>query len=59
MKKYNVKILESFFVTHDVKSFIVERPENYEFKPGQATEVAINKDGWKDKKRPFTFTKLA
>jgi len=58
MKKYIVKVLESFFVTHDVKSFIVECPENYEFKPGQATEVAINKDGWKDKKRPFTFTSL-
>jgi ferredoxin-NADP reductase len=58
MKKHIVRILESFFITHDVKSFIVERPENYEFKPGQATEVAINKDGWRDEKRPFTFTNL-
>lgn len=58
MKKYNVKILESFFVTHDVKSFIVERPENYTFEPGQATEVSINKNGWKEEKRPFTFTSL-
>jgi ferredoxin-NADP reductase len=58
MKKYNVKILESFFVTHDVKCFIVERPEDYTFKPGQATEVSINKNGWKEEKRPFTFTNL-
>jgi hypothetical protein len=58
MKEHIVKILETFFVTHDVKSFIVERPENYKFKPGQATEVAINKDGWKSEKRPFTFTSL-
>ena len=26
------------------------------FRSGQATEVAINKEGWRDKKRPFTFT---
>ncbi|MBU1580370.1 MAG: flavodoxin reductase, partial [Bacteroidetes bacterium] len=58
MKKHNVKILESFFVTHDVKSFIVERPEDYMFEPGQATEVSINKNGWKEEKRPFTFTNL-
>jgi ferredoxin-NADP reductase len=58
MKKHIVKILDNFFVTHDVKSFIVERPENYNFKPGQATEVAINKQGWEEESRPFTFTNL-
>jgi ferredoxin-NADP reductase len=58
MKKHIVKIQETFFVTHDVKSFIVERPDNYKFEPGQATEVSINKDGWKDQGRPFTFTSL-
>src|SRR6185503_12929638 len=26
--------------------------------PGQATEVAINKNGWREEKRPFTFTSL-
>ena len=44
--------------THDVKSFRCEKPEDYHFIPGQATEVSINKDGWKDEKRPFTFTSL-
>jgi len=58
MKEHIVKIRETFFVTHDVKCFIVERPGNYKFEPGQATEVAINKDGWKNEKRPFTFTGL-
>lgn len=58
MKKYIVKILETFFITHDVISFIIERPDNYKFEPGQATEVSINKEGWKDKARPFTFTSL-
>lgn len=53
-----VKILMAEFVTHDVKRFVLEKPENYEFIPGQATEISINKEEWKDKKRPFTFTSL-
>jgi len=44
--------------THDVKSFRCEKPEGYSFVPGQATEVSINKEGWKEEKRPFTFTSL-
>lgn len=58
MEKHKVKILDNFLVTHDVKSFVVERPGNYNFKPGQATEVSINDGKWKDEKRPFTFTSL-
>ena len=56
MKK--VKILRIEPVTHDVKRFIVEKPEGYKFTPGQATEVAINMPDWTSKKRPFTFTSL-
>ncbi|MCL9807332.1 FAD-binding oxidoreductase [Flavobacterium amniphilum] len=58
MKSYIVKILQSVYITHDVKCFIVEKPENYDFIPGQATEVAVNLPGWEDKLRPFTFTNL-
>ncbi|HKL35972.1 MAG TPA: FAD-binding oxidoreductase [Salegentibacter sp.] len=53
-----VKIKEVKPVTHDVKQFIVEKPSGYEFTPGHATEVSINKEKWKDEKRPFTFTSL-
>ncbi len=45
-------------VTHDVKQFKVEKPQGYSFTPGHATEVSINKEGWKEEKRPFTFTSL-
>ena len=45
-------------VTHDTNRYIVERPDNYTFRPGQATEIAIAKTGWKDQTRPFTFTSL-
>jgi hypothetical protein len=53
-----VRILMTEFVTHDVMRFIVEKPDNYEFTPGQATLVSINKPGQKNEKRPFTFTSL-
>lgn len=45
-------------VTHDVKRIRLERPEGYTFTPGQATEVAVDRDGWRDERRPFTFTSL-
>ena len=53
-----VKILDIKNVTHDVKSFKVEKPEGFKFVPGQATDVAINKPGWEGKARPLTFTSL-
>lgn len=45
-------------VTHDVRQITLEKPDGFEFEPGQATEVAIDKEGWRDEKRPFTFTSL-
>lgn len=58
MASHIVKVLQSFYVTHDVKCFMVEKPENYDFIPGQATDVSINTPGWEDQVRPFTFTNL-
>jgi len=52
------KILMTEFVTHDVKRFILEKPEGYKYIPGQATDVAINMPKWKEKTHPFTFTSL-
>ena len=57
-KYYTVKVLMTEFVTHDVKRFVLEKPKGYEYIPGQATEVSINKESLKDKKRPFTYTSL-
>lgn len=55
---HRVKILEAGYVTHDVRRFRVERPAGYVFVPGQATDVSIDRDGWRGEKRPFTFTGL-
>jgi ferredoxin-NADP reductase len=55
---YTSRIIDIQQITHDVKQFRFEKPEDYSFTPGQATEVAVNKQGWKEEKRPFTFTSL-
>ncbi|HTD92667.1 MAG TPA: FAD-binding oxidoreductase [Chitinophagaceae bacterium] len=56
--EYIVRILSTKPVTHNVKRFRVEKPSDYTFTPGQATDVAINKPEWKKELRPFTFTCL-
>jgi len=53
-----IKIKSIENVTHDVKRFVCEKPADYNFQAGQATEVAINEKGWATEKRPFTFTSL-
>jgi ferredoxin-NADP reductase len=58
MKKHIVKIQSIQHITHDVLKIVTEKPEHYKFTPGQATEIAINKEAWKNEKRPFTFTCL-
>lgn len=58
MTEHIVGILDITPVTHNVKRFRIEKPANYTFVPGQATDVSINKPGWEDQLRPFTFTAL-
>ncbi|MGE7774352.1 FAD-binding oxidoreductase [Chitinophaga sp. NPDC101104] len=58
MEQHIVTILDISPVTHDVKRFKIRKPQGYTFIPGQATDVAINKPGWNDQLRPFTFTAL-
>lgn len=58
MEPYTVKVKEVEKITHDVLRIVTEKPSNFSFTPGQATEVAINKSNWQNEKRPFTFTSL-
>lgn len=58
MESHIVKIKSIGKVTHDVLKIVLQKPGNYTFTPGQATEVAINKEGWTEERRPFTFTCL-
>ena len=45
-------------VTHDTNHYVFSRPDGLEFEPGQAVEISIQKEGWKDEGRPFTFTSM-
>jgi ferredoxin-NADP reductase len=58
-QEFVVRLLETRQVTHNVKRFRMEKPEGYSFHPGQATDVCVNKPGWQNERRPFTFTCLA
>lgn len=58
MEQHIVKIKSIDQVTHDVLRFETEKPANFIFKPGQASRISINKEGWEKKKRSFTFTNL-
>jgi ferredoxin-NADP reductase len=54
----SVKILDIADVTHNVRRYRFEKPEGFAFQPGQATDVSLDEEGWRDKKHPFTFTAL-
>lgn len=58
MSQHSVLIKSIEKVTHDTLSIVTEKPVNYNFKPGQATLVSIDREGWREEKRPFTFTSL-
>ena len=56
--KYAVKILKAETLTHDIMRFVTEKPEGYDFVPGQSTAIALNREGWTKKRRPFTMAAL-
>ena len=45
-------------VTHDTNHLVFDKPEGFEYVPGQAVDMALDLDGWREEKRPFTFTSL-
>lgn len=53
-----LKILETNYITHNVKRFVLEKPEGFIYPPGHSAHISINLPGWEDKIRPFTFTSL-
>jgi ferredoxin-NADP reductase len=54
----SVRILSVAPVTHNVHRYRLEKPRGYHFEPGQATELSIDAEGFREKKNPFTFTAL-
>jgi hypothetical protein len=58
MSNHIVKVIESRFINYDIKKFIVEKPEDFDFIPGQGVNISINDPEWKNELRPFTFTNV-
>ncbi|MCO6462073.1 MAG: hypothetical protein J5I59_11770 [Saprospiraceae bacterium] len=55
---YKLRILNSQYINHNVKKVMVEKPEGFVYRPGQSAHISINRPGWEDVIRPFTFTSL-
>lgn len=53
-----VKIISIEHLTHDVLKVVAEKPAELTYQPGQAVDVSINKPGWEQELRAFTFTSL-
>ena len=45
---YIVTVKEIIPRTHNVKTFRVTKPAGFIFTPGQATDLSLNKEGWKE-----------
>lgn len=58
MEKQKVEIKSIKRLNHDVLAIKTSKPENCNFLPGQATRMAICKEGWYNEDRPYTFTSL-
>ena len=41
-----------------VKKFVTTKPDGYTYTPGQATNITLNREGYRSEPRPFTFTGL-
>lgn len=55
---YSLKIIDTQYLTHNVKRFVVEKPAGFSYIPGYSTHLAVNLPGWEDQWRNFTFTSL-
>lgn len=58
MGNHILKIASIDKVTHDVLRIVTNKPKGFDFSPGQAANIAINKNGWLKEERPFSFTSL-
>jgi len=58
MSTHTLAIESITHITHDVLRICTNKPVGFEFVPGQAANISINKKGWVQKERPFTFTSL-
>lgn len=51
-----VSILSKKYINHDVLEVVLEKPASFSFIPGQAVNIAINKENWIDQIRTYAIT---
>lgn len=52
------KIISVDHLTHDVIRIVAEKPVTLSYISGQAVDISLNKQGWEQELRAFTFTSL-
>ncbi|MEI8094937.1 MAG: hypothetical protein WCG80_12060 [Spirochaetales bacterium] len=58
MSEQVVKIVSITKLTHNIKSYKVEKPADFVFTSGQAVELAVNQKRWEKEPRPFSPVSL-
>ena len=58
MRQQLVRIKSIEHINYNVLRIVAEKPQQFNFIPGQATEISVNRNGWEAEKRPFTFTSV-
>ncbi len=56
--KHHLTLKQIEPVTHDTYHLVFDRPDEFDYSPGQGVELFVLKDGWKDQGRPFTPVSL-
>ncbi len=56
--KYRSRVLHREPVAKNVHLYVLEKPDGFAFRPGQAVDLAIDEPLWRDNKHPFTVTSL-
>lgn len=52
---HSVYVISVTEIGRDTRRIAIERPKGYEVRAGEATDVAVDEDGWWDQVRPFHF----
>lgn len=54
----STSVLAADWVTHNVRRFTLAKPAGWDYTAGQAIDLALDAEGWREELRPFTFTSL-
>lgn len=56
--EHKIKITSKQYLTHDVIEFTVEKPKGFTYSAGQAVEITLDNQKFKNDWAPFTLTSL-